>query len=177
MALRASYYGVKRNLKDERAKLDGAKIIKSVGAGLNFNATTGALSCKSGTLSQAGIVQLIDDVLEDNTNPVTGNAVFKALQPEDGEITSTFTLESASYLKKQQNIVTAYIAINSCTASTSDVIATLPTGFKPAAALTLIGLNSSDSTILPVFVFGNGEIKLASGVTTKNIRLPLTFSV
>lgn len=60
MALRASYFGIKRNVKDEMEKLDGAKLCKSYGAGLNYNSTTGALSCKSATASQAGIAKSTD---------------------------------------------------------------------------------------------------------------------
>lgn len=59
MALKAGYYGVKKNVADELKKLDGAKIIKSVGAGLNLS-SQGALSCKSATASQAGIAKSTD---------------------------------------------------------------------------------------------------------------------
>ena len=59
MALKAGYYGVKKNVADELKKLDGAKIIKSVGAGLNLS-SQGALSCKSATASQAGIAKSSD---------------------------------------------------------------------------------------------------------------------
>ena len=65
MALKAGYYGVKKNVLDELNQLDGAKIIKSVGAGLNFNSSTGALSCKSATNSQAGIAKASDYIGKD----------------------------------------------------------------------------------------------------------------
>ena len=110
---------------------------------------------------------------------MTNKELTDAVELDTGTITpgTGITLESASYLKKQGSFVNGYIAINSCTATLSTVVATLPNYYKPSAALTLVGVNTSDSSLLPFYVFGNGEIKLATAVTSKNIRLPFTFSV
>ena len=44
MALRAGYYGIKKNVLDVISKLSGAKVIKTIGDGLKLT-TAGKLSC------------------------------------------------------------------------------------------------------------------------------------
>lgn len=50
MALKSGYYGVKKNILDELKQLDGAKITKSFGSGLDYDPTTGELGLKFATL-------------------------------------------------------------------------------------------------------------------------------
>ena len=85
MALRAGYYGVKKKILDELEKLDGAKIIKSVGAGLSFNSSTGALSCKLATASQAGIAKSSDYLSADI---VFSAPLVTVRDAETGELTN-----------------------------------------------------------------------------------------
>ena len=87
MALKAGYYGVKKNVLDELNQLDGAKIIKSVGAGLNLS-SQGALSCKSATASQAGIAKSSDYLGKD----VAATAPMVTTYAETGEATAVNVL-------------------------------------------------------------------------------------
>lgn len=62
MALKAGYYGVKKNVMDELKQLDGALIVKEVGRGLEFDATDHQLICKLASGSTAGVVRETDIV-------------------------------------------------------------------------------------------------------------------
>ena len=86
MALKAGYYGVKKNVLDELEKLDGAKIIKSVGAGLNFS-DAGQLSCKSATANQAGIAKSTDYIGSDVTLTLP---LMKSIDSETGAVASLY---------------------------------------------------------------------------------------
>lgn len=84
MALKAGYVGVKKAILSKLSLLDGAKIIKSVGAGLNYNSGTGALSCKSATASQAGIAKSTDYI----GSEVTLSNIIATRDAETGAITA-----------------------------------------------------------------------------------------
>ena len=62
MALKAGYYGVKKNVMDELKQLDGALIVKEVGRGLVFDPEDHLLLCKSASGSTAGVVRETDIV-------------------------------------------------------------------------------------------------------------------
>lgn len=100
MALKAGYYGVKKNVLDNLEQLDGAKIIKSIGAGLNFS-DAGQLSCKSATANQAGIAKSTDYIgkdvtitapllktLDSDTGAVSGLSVTYDNEPGDASSTN-----------------------------------------------------------------------------------------
>ena len=75
MALRASYFGVKRNLKDELKQLDGAVIIKDVGQGLTLSATK-TLAASTATKTRYGVVQITDTLSESSEKIPNAGTMF-----------------------------------------------------------------------------------------------------
>lgn len=83
MALKAGYYGIKKNLVNKLTKLTG---IYSIGSGLNLS-SAGALSAKNATTSQKGIVQLDEVPTDDSTNVPTSGGVYDALAAKQDTLT------------------------------------------------------------------------------------------
>lgn len=94
MALRAGYYGVKKNVLSAIAGLSGAKIIKTIGDGLKLT-SAGKLSC-----------DIDSETMEFKSGKLaakipTSETVKTITYTGDGELTSTIDFSAAEVLPKQ----------------------------------------------------------------------------
>lgn len=162
MALKAGYYGVKKNVMDELKQLDGAKIIKSVGAGLNLS-SQGALSCKSATANQAGIAKSTDYIgsdvtitvpllktIDSDTGAVSSLSVVYDNEPDDDTSTNLISSKGVyDALKDFIKIVTETGSVTIGSGANTDVTPTAVAGYEVIATdIRLSGAGSTASATL-----------------------------